>query len=182
MNAILQRTAFKTSRLLDFFSERELTMQIGHPPRDWPLVAIKELLDNSLDACEESHIAPTIKILVSKAGIEVSDNGPGLPARVIEGVLDFSVRVSSREAYVSPTRGAQGNALKTLLAMPFVLDGNSGTVEIASQGERHPVSCTVDRIQQKPIIGYDRGEDPVKSGTFFRMHWPDSALLNSRSG
>ena len=27
MNAILQRTAFKTSRLLDFFSERELTMQ-----------------------------------------------------------------------------------------------------------------------------------------------------------
>ena len=68
-------------------------------------MAIKELLDNSLDACEESHIAPTIKILVNEAGIEVSDNGPGLPARVIEGILDFSLRVSSREAYVSPTGG-----------------------------------------------------------------------------
>src|SRR5437868_10760346 len=33
-----------------------------------------------------------------------------------------TVRVSSREAYVSPTRGAQGNALQTLLVMGFALD------------------------------------------------------------
>ena len=55
-------------------------------------------------------------------GITISDNGPGLPPKVVEDILDFSVRVSSREAYVAPDRGAQGNALKTLVAMPFVLD------------------------------------------------------------
>ena len=37
-------------------------------------------------------------------------------------------RVSSREADIAPDRGAQGNALKTLLAMPFALDGNAGRV------------------------------------------------------
>jgi hypothetical protein len=34
-------------------------------------------------------------------------------------------RVGSREADITPDRGAQGDALKTLLAMPFALDGNA---------------------------------------------------------
>ena len=47
----LDRVAFRTSRLLDFVGHRELTAQIGHPPEHWPLVIIKELTDNALDAC-----------------------------------------------------------------------------------------------------------------------------------
>ena len=31
----------------------------------------------------------------------------------------------------------QGNALKTLIAMPFVLDGKRGDVEIVAKGVRH---------------------------------------------
>ena len=84
---------------------------------------VKEAMDNALDACEEAGTAPKIHIKVDSGGIIVADNGPGIPARTIDGILDFSVRASSREAYVSPTRGAQGNALQTVLAMPFVLDG-----------------------------------------------------------
>lgn len=41
--------------------------------------------------------------------ITITDNGPGIPAETVAGILDFAVRVSSREAYASPTRGAQGN-------------------------------------------------------------------------
>jgi len=36
--------------------------------------------------------------------------------------LNYSTRSSSREAYCSPTRGAQGNALKTIVAMPFTIE------------------------------------------------------------
>ena len=115
------RTTFRTSRLLDFCSEKELTAQTSHAVDDWPLVILKELADNAIDACEEGGIAPVLKIKVDGDGIAVCDNGPGLPARTIKAVLDFAVRVSSREAYVSPTRGAQRSALKTILAMPFVL-------------------------------------------------------------
>jgi DNA topoisomerase VI subunit B len=103
----LTRTALRTNRLLDFCSRKELIAQTGHEPDVWPLVVLKELVDNALDACEEAGIAPELAIRVGVDGITVSDNGPGLPEKVVEGVLDFSVRVSSREAYVAPDRGAQ---------------------------------------------------------------------------
>jgi len=54
--------------------------------------------------------------------IVVTDNGRGLPSELISRILNYSTRSSSREAYCSPTRGAQGNALKTIVAMPFTIE------------------------------------------------------------
>ena len=45
----LERTTLRTSRLLDFCSRKELIAQTGHQPSAWPLVVLKELLDNGLD-------------------------------------------------------------------------------------------------------------------------------------
>ena len=105
---------------MEFCTRRELINQTGHEVYEWPLVVIKELVDNALDACEEAEIAPVIAITVRGHSIIIKDNGPGIPAQTIKGVLDYNIRVSSREAYVSPTRGAQGNALKTM-PMAYVL-------------------------------------------------------------
>ena len=65
---------------------------------------LKELVDNALDACEEADVAPAIVVTVDAQGIEVIDNGPGMPAAGVAGVCDYSSRASSREAYVSPDR------------------------------------------------------------------------------
>src|SRR4051812_37570241 len=73
--AVLERTTLTTSRLLDFASKKELTAQTGHDPDDWPLVVLKELVDNSIDACEEASIAPEVAVTVDKSGITVADNG-----------------------------------------------------------------------------------------------------------
>ncbi len=108
----LERTTLRTSRLLDFCSEKELIAQTGHQTDVWPLVVLKELVDNALDACEEVDVAPEIEVVVDDAGITVKDNGPGMPADTVADILDFTVRVSSREAYVAPDRGAQGNATR----------------------------------------------------------------------
>ena len=112
----LERETFRTSRLLDFIGQRELTAQIGHPANEWPYVILKELADNSLDVCEEAEVAPEISVSVdtTEGTITVADNGPGISSKVVSDILDYAVRVSSREAYCSPTRGAQGNALKTI--------------------------------------------------------------------
>jgi DNA topoisomerase VI subunit B len=176
----LKRETFTTSRLMDFFSIKELTAQVGHSERDWPLVAVKELVDNALDACEDHNIPPVIEIVVGEEGIAVTDNGPGIAASTIDSILDFTLRVSSREAYVSPTRGAQGNALKTLLAMPFVLDGDTGTIQIEARGVKHTITCRVDRIQQKPVISHDCEASFVKNGTFVTVPWPDSSTQSYR--
>jgi len=50
--AKLERTTLRTSRLLDFCSRKELIAQTGHNLDVWPLVVLKELVDNALDACE----------------------------------------------------------------------------------------------------------------------------------
>src|SRR5262249_56868611 len=126
-----------TWRLRDVAREKERAAQPGHRREAGPLVSHKELVDNATDPCEEAGVAPEIFITVDKTGIAGADNGPGIPADTVKHVLDFTVRVSSREAYVSPTRGAQGNALKTIVAMPFVVDGERGEVEIEARGIRH---------------------------------------------
>jgi hypothetical protein len=77
MPAVLRRETFHTSRLLEYFSEKELTLQTGHEPERWPEVVLKELTDNSLDACEEAGTAPEIIITTDERSIVVEDNGPG---------------------------------------------------------------------------------------------------------
>jgi DNA topoisomerase VI subunit B len=147
----LQRVAFKTSRLAEFCGEKELTAQTGHAPEDWPLVIAKELPDNALDACEEAEIAPEISIEVStkRSEITIADNGPGLPPATIDGILDYTVRVSSREAYVSPSRGLQGNALKCIIAMGFALDGHRGLTIIESNGAAHRITFEMDPVRRE---------------------------------
>lgn len=175
-NGGVVRTAFKTSRLLEFCSQKELVTQTGHELADWPIVALKELIDNALDACEEAGTAPAIRIEVHADGkIEVADNGPGLPPATVISALDFSTRTSSREAYVGPARGAQGNALKTILAMPYALDGKAGRVSIEACGEAHDITFRADPVRQEPVI--DRATSPsfVKTGTRVTVSWPRSA-------
>jgi DNA topoisomerase VI subunit B len=158
--AKLVRTTFRTSREMDFFSERELITQTGHDRGEWPLVICKELIDNAMDACEEAGVTPVIEVLCDAGGISVADNGPGIPESTLDGQLDFSVRVSSREAYVSPCRGAQGNALKTLLPMPYILDPENGKVIVEAHGYRHVIACGADPVSQRPAIRHDKRKLP----------------------
>ena len=65
----LERVTFKTSRAMDSFSERELVTQTGHGRDEWPLVIIKELLDNALDACEEADTPPVVGVAADAGGI-----------------------------------------------------------------------------------------------------------------
>src|SRR5262245_10173729 len=128
----LDRTQFVTNRTMEFFTEKELAMQIGHPRCLWPLALVKELIDNALDACEKQGTLPIIRLLAEPDAVTVEDNGPGLPPEVIEKSLDYSVRVSDKSYYVSPSRGQLGNALKCVWAAPFVADGNSGRVKVTA--------------------------------------------------
>jgi hypothetical protein len=183
----LTRVAFRVSRLMEFCSERELQNQTGHSVYEWPLVVAKELIDNSLDAAEESEVAPEITVAVEPDTIIVQDNANGIDAETIASVLDYTIRVSSREAYVSPTRGAQGNALKTILAMGYVLGRKSGgdaagVTIIESRGVAHRIEFRVDHINNQPRIVHTTTPSPVEVGTKFTIHWPPSNLLERVAG
>src|SRR5262249_22674122 len=153
--------------------------QTGHSLYDWPLVVGKEVLDNALDACEEAEFAPDIKIVVDAGTIIIEDNAGGIDAGTIESILDYTIRVSSREAYVSPTRGAQGNALKTILAMGYVLDRKigsnanaAGVTVIEARGIKHQIEFRVDHINNQPKVLHTTSASPVKVGTKITIKWP----------
>jgi hypothetical protein len=74
----------------------------------------------------------------------------------------------------SPTRGAQGNALKTVLAMSFALNGTAGRTVIESRGICHDVTFAIDPIRREPKIKHTTGSSFVKSGTRVTVHLPDS--------
>ena len=79
---------------MEFCTRRELQNQTGHGVEQWPLVVLKELVDNALDACEEAEVAPVISIAVKPGSIVIEDNGGGIEAGTIKSILDYSIRVS----------------------------------------------------------------------------------------
>ena len=173
----LKRTVFETSRLLEYFTEKELRAQIGLSPKYWPIAILRELIDNSLDACEAVPIAPIIDIEIQNDFIKVADNGPGIPPEVIEKSLDYMNRVSDKAYYISPTRGQMGNALKVIYAVPYVVSPeNPGYIEIGSRGQLHRISITLDKIASEPKVKHTI-ENVVRNDSFVKIYYPDSSSL-----
>jgi DNA topoisomerase VI subunit B len=145
----LQRTTFETSRAAEYFDARQLSALVGVSQDEFASVCLKELADNSLDACETAGVAPVVGVKVERDSeadlirLSVSDNGPGIPAEVVRKVLDYNVRVSDKAAYRSPTRGAQGNALKTVISIPYAL-GSRAPLVVEAQGVSHRIRPWVD--------------------------------------
>jgi DNA topoisomerase VI subunit B len=176
MPHMLERSTFQTSRLLEFFSEKELAMQMGCPQDQWPLALLKELIDNALDACESAGLLPEIEVMLEPDLLSVRDHGPGLPEATLERSLDYVVRVSDKANYVSPTRGQLGNTLKCLWAAPFVAAGEAGSVEVVTGGFTHRIAVTLDRIGQAPELRHMTEPDGfVKTGTRINLIWPGIA-------
>lgn len=144
------RTPSTISRDLEFFSESELTKQLCYTRDHWPLVILAELIDNALDHVEEIGRLPEITVELAEHSLRVTDNGNGIPESVIQGLLDFDTRTSSRVSYKTPTRGAQGNAGKCLVSMPYVW--GDGYVEITVNGATSAIRASVDEVDRRPIV------------------------------
>lgn len=168
---------FSLSRKAEFFSEDELTKQIGYRRDLWLLAIVKELIDNSLDSCEELGILPEVSVKLADAFLSVRDNGAGIPPETVVAMFDFSKRVSSREAYRSPSRGQQGNAGKCILGCPYVLNGERGRVTIVAKGWRHDITVALDKLAQEPRVDHHRTEEKVQTGTLVEVHIDELASI-----
>ena len=141
---LLSRSEFTTSRLAEFASEEELTRLIGRGPEDWLIAALKELVDNGLDAAERAGVAPVIDVVVCEGFLRVSDN----------------CRTSSNSAYVSRTRSRQGNALQTMFGMAHGLSGKPGLIVIESRGVKHRIAFDVDDLP-RAVLGVLRARQEL---------------------
>jgi DNA topoisomerase VI subunit B len=161
----LQRETVTISRQLEYFSADELEKQTGYGRQMWwPRVIVKETLDNALDACEQAGVSPEITVHFRGRKLEIRDNGGGIRPETVKRLVDYATRTSDKVAYVSPTRGAQGNAWKTIFGMPYVLDGERARpITIEACDVRHQIHVRADQVQRRPHIDYRRQELSVKT-------------------
>ena len=166
-----ERSVFAKSRTLEFFDDKELSMQLG-PRHRWAVNMIKELIDNALDACEYAKVNPEIILTVDENYFSIHDNGCGMPENTIKKSLDYLVRVSDKNGYIAPTRGQLGNANKCIFAAAYVYTQEPTLIEIESLGMKHIININVDKIQGFPAIVHKvENEEIVKIGTFIKIHW-----------
>lgn len=178
----LQRQTHTTNRSFEFFSEAELTKQIGFSKEQWLIALAKELIDNALDACEATGVSPNIVIDVKQDSLSVTNNGSSISDKLIDNALDYSVRVSDKTYYVSPSRGQQGNGLKCLFAAGYVAN-NYGRVVIETSDKVHSIELKTNTIAQVPDIKHTvtkrKAEKNVKITLFYNN--ATSLLRNENS-
>ncbi|HEX5273262.1 MAG TPA: ATP-binding protein, partial [Gemmataceae bacterium] len=174
--ARLERATFQFSRAGEYFDPRELQTMTGQPLERFPEVVLKELLDNGLDAAERANVAPKVSLRLVRRGrtvyLLVRDNGGGIAPDTVRKVLDFNTRTSDKAAYRAPTRGAQGNALKTVFGIPVAL-GTRAPVYVEACGVRHRVQAWLDPAGE----ARDRRDErlvPKRPGTLFAVPLPAS--------
>jgi DNA topoisomerase VI subunit B len=123
----LDREILTFSRDLEFFELNTLRAATGQNEGHFHHVILKELIDNALDACERDSVNPEILVEIwqrdNRYNFKIGDNAGGLDKDVIERIIDIRSFTSNKSAYKSPTRGAQGNALKTIMGIPVALSG-----------------------------------------------------------
>ncbi|MDQ1306116.1 MAG: hypothetical protein QG671_1948 [Actinomycetota bacterium] len=174
MTAAVERVVFSTPRAAEFLELRALQAQTGQPVSAFGAVVLKELLDNALDAAETAGIDPVITVGAELDGdcvrVSLSDNGSGIAADTVTRICDFTATVSDKARYRGPTRGAQGNALKTLLGIPFAL-GLDAPVVIESAGVRHELKVVVDPLGDV-VVSHDQTAVEHRPGTTVSVPLP----------
>jgi len=168
----LERVHIEKSRLMEYLSVNDLRAMTGLSPDDFHKAIIKELVDNALDACEERGVTPKIKVLAhSENGqyhYEITDNGGGMTVEVIKKILNFETRTSSKEAYRAPTRGAQGNALKTVFGIPIALRKKDAPhpITFRTQDKEYRITIDPNYVADVPEINLEiSNSQPFIDGT-----------------
>ena len=123
------------------------------------ITAVKESVDNSLDACEEARILPTLSIKITKVDskkdileLEAEDNGPGIPQKSIEKVFG-QLLFGSRFHAIRQSRGQQGIGITGVVMYSQLTTGKPTHVlsKIASDSTAVTVKIGIDTRKNKAV-------------------------------
>ena len=102
------------------------------------VTAVKEGVDNALDACEEADISPDIFVDISEMGdyyeVVIEDNGPGITAEQVPkvfGKLLYGSRFHAREQ----NRGQQGIGISAAVLYSQLTSGKPARITSRPKGE-----------------------------------------------
>jgi DNA topoisomerase VI subunit B len=178
----------KEISIAEFFEKNRHLLGFDNPKKAL-LTAIKEGVDNALDACEEANILPELNIELIKFSEErfrviMEDNGPGIIKTQIPKIF-AKLLYGSKFHKLAQSRGQQGIGISAALLYGQLTTGKPATIisKIASQDVANKIKLKIDTSTNKPnVISEETIDWPdKKSGTRIEIDMEGSYAKGKRS-
>ncbi len=147
----------------EFFTKNRHLLGFDNPRRAL-LAAVKEAVDNSLDACEEARKLPEVSVELREVGedrfrIIVTDNGPGIVRAQIPKIFGKLLYGSKFHA-LKQTRGQQGIGISAAGMYGQITTGKPVTITSRTRrsAPAHYYEIQIDTRKNQPIIVKDAEE------------------------
>jgi len=141
----------------EFFAKNRHLLGFDNP-RKALLNAIKEAVDNSLDACEEAGILPDIIVEVEDLGndrfrIVIEDNGPGIVKRQIPNIFG-KLLYGSKFHRLKMSRGQQGIGISAAGMYGMLTTGKPVEIDsrISKNKPAHHFKLQIDTKKNRPEV------------------------------
>lgn len=127
-------------------------------PRKALLTAVKEAVDNALDACEEAGIVPEISVDIQQTGesrfvVSITDNGPGIVRAQIPRIF-AKLLYGSKFHRLRMSRGQQGIGISAAGMYGQLTTGCATRIFSKTKGKKsaHHIEVQLDTSKNKPAI------------------------------
>jgi DNA topoisomerase-6 subunit B len=134
-------------------------------PRRALLTAVKEAVDNSLDACEEAGLLPEIGVDVEQIAenrfrVTITDNGPGIVRNQIPKIF-AKLLYGSKFHRLRMSRGQQGIGISAAGMYGQLTTGSATRILSRVKGVKaaHALAVQIDTRQNKPAILSDTEQE-----------------------
>ncbi|MBI4833038.1 MAG: DNA topoisomerase VI subunit B [Candidatus Lindowbacteria bacterium] len=141
----------------EFFAKNRHLLGFDNPKKAL-LTAVKEAVDNSLDACEEAGILPEVEVIIKSTAedrylISVRDNGPGIVKSQIPNIFGKLLYGSKFHA-LKMARGQQGIGISAAGMYGLLTTGKSMkiTSRISPRKPAHYYEIQIDTHKNRPEI------------------------------
>jgi DNA topoisomerase-6 subunit B len=150
----------------EFFAKNRHLLGFDNP-RKALLTAVKEAVDNSLDACEEAGIVPELWVHIEGTGpnrykVSVQDNGPGIVKKQIPFIFG-KLLYGSKFHRLRMSRGQQGIGISAAGMYGMLTTGKPVKIisKISPKKPAHYFELQIDTKRNMPEIinGKGEGED-----------------------
>jgi DNA topoisomerase-6 subunit B len=166
----------------EFFAKNRHLLGFDNP-RKALLTAVKEAVDNSLDACEEAGIVPEIWVhlettAANRYKIGVQDNGPGIVKKQIPLIFG-KLLYGSKFHRLRMSRGQQGIGISAAGMYGMLTTGKPVKI-LSMTSEKKPshyFEIQIDTKRNQPEIINGRGEgEEIPAGEKGRQHITDHGI------
>ncbi len=158
----------KEISISEFFEKNKHLLGFDNPTKAL-MMAVKEAVDNSLDACEEAGILPEISVKLKSVSedrfiVTVHDNGPGIVKEQVPKIFG-KLLYGSKFHRLRQSRGQQGIGISAVVLYSQLTTGKPTRIwaKTNTQKKATYVELVIDTLKNEPkIVKDEEVESPIK--------------------